>query len=152
MDELARREFVALAAIAPALDAQTAFFSKDDAKWIDALMAQIIPTDDTPGAREAGCLNYLDRQLQTALSRFAPDYRTGLKAFQQAHPGFLELPTSDQVVLLEGMTRNPFFEMLVDHTMQGFYGSPEHGGNRGEVSWKMMGIEKYMAGGHWHGA
>jgi gluconate 2-dehydrogenase gamma chain len=151
MDALARRDFVAIAAVAPAA-AQTAFFSQDDARWIDALMVQIIPTDDFPGAREAGCLAYLEKQLHSALSRFASDYKTGLKSFQQAHPKFLELPFAEQTKLLEGISRNPFFEMLIDHTMQGFYGSPEHGGNRGEVSWKMMGIDKYMGGGHWHGA
>jgi gluconate 2-dehydrogenase gamma chain len=152
MDELPRRDFVALAAVAPAVAAESNFFSPADEKWIDALMAQIIPTDDAPGAREAGCLAYLDRQLQSALSRFAADYRNGLKSFQRAHPKFLELNFAEQTAVLEGMPRNAFFEMLVDHTMQGFYGSPEHGGNRGEVSWKMMGIDKYMGGGHWHGA
>jgi gluconate 2-dehydrogenase gamma chain len=31
-----------------------------------------------------------------------------------------------------------FFGYLVDHTMQGFYGDPRHGGNRDGVSWKML--------------
>ena len=26
------------------------------------------------------------------------------------------------------------------HTMQGFYGSPRHGGNRNAVSWKIPGV------------
>ena len=30
---------------------------------IEAAMARIIPTDDTPGAREAGCIDFLDRYL-----------------------------------------------------------------------------------------
>jgi hypothetical protein len=33
--------------------------------------------------------------------------------------------------------------------MQGFYGSPTHGGNRDEASWKMLGIQEIM-GGHQH--
>jgi gluconate 2-dehydrogenase gamma chain len=33
-----------------------------------------------------------------------------------------------------------FFGYLVDHTMQGFYGDPRHGGNREGVSWKMLGL------------
>jgi hypothetical protein len=36
--------------------------------------------------------------------------------------------------------------MVIDHTMQGFYGSPEHGGNRDEASWKMLGIVDVMEG------
>jgi hypothetical protein len=33
-----------------------------------------------------------------------------------------------------------FFCLAVDHTMQGFYGDPRHGGNREGASWKMLGI------------
>jgi gluconate 2-dehydrogenase gamma chain len=36
--------------------------------------------------------------------------------------------------------------MLADHTMQGFFGDPKHGGNRDRIGWKMIGIEK----GHSH--
>jgi gluconate 2-dehydrogenase gamma chain len=86
------------------------------------------------------------------LSRFVASYRTGLKVFQQKEPQFLEMNAAQQIEVLQKLERDPFFEMLVDHTMQGFYGSPEHGGNLDEASWKMMGIEKYMGGGHWHGA
>jgi gluconate 2-dehydrogenase gamma chain len=39
--------------------------------------------------------------------------------------------------------------MVVDHTMQGFYGSPAHGGNRDEASWKMLGVTGVMEG-HQH--
>lgn len=152
MESLDRRSFVALAAVAPVLAADLKFFSAEDAKWIEAIMNQIIPADDRPGAVEAGCLQYLDRQLGAALERFAGSYRTGIKAFQQREPKFLEMSSDQQIDSLKKLERDPFFEMLVDHTMQGFYGSPEHGGNRDEASWKMMGIEKYMGGGHWHGA
>jgi gluconate 2-dehydrogenase gamma chain len=34
-----------------------------------------------------------------------------------------------------------FFKTLLDHTMQGFYGSPRHGGNCNYVSYKMMKID-----------
>ncbi len=141
-----------MAAVAPGLAAEMKFFSPEEAKWIAAIMNQIVPADDRPGAVEAGCLHYLDRQLGSALKRFVIPYRSGLKAFQLKEPKFLEMSSSQQIEALQKMDREPFFEMLVDHTMQGFYGSPEHGGNRDEASWKMMGIEKYMGGGHWHGA
>ena len=29
-----------------------------------------------------------------------------------------------------------FFDLVLSHTMQGFYGDPRHGGNRERVSWK----------------
>jgi hypothetical protein len=36
--------------------------------------------------------------------------------------------------------------MVADHAMQGFYGSPAHGGNLDAASWKMLGIEDVMEG------
>jgi gluconate 2-dehydrogenase gamma chain len=149
-----RRQFVVLAAAAPyAVDAaRLGYFSETDATWIEAIMARIIPTDQDPGAREAGCLYYLDTQLRGALKRFAPAYESGLRGFREGNPKFLELDEAGQIAALEVVEKSPFFTMLVDHTMQGFYGSPVHGGNKDEASWKMMRIDKYMGAGHWHGA
>ena len=152
MESLDRRSFVAMAAVATAVAAELKVFTAEEAKWISAIQNQIIPEDDYPGALQTGCLQYLDRQLASALERFVVAYRNGLKDFQQKEPHFLEMNSSQQIEVLQKLDKDPFFEMLVDHTMQGFYGSPEHGGNRDEASWKMMGIEKYMGGGHWHGA
>lgn len=156
---LDRRHFVALAALASSGQAVPLhFFSQADASWIETLMSHIIPADDTPGAKETGCLYYLDHHLHGALSRFAPAYRSGLAAFQQQHPRFLQAPPAEQLKTLEALPPNRFFDMLIDHTMQAFYGSPTHGGNHGAASWKMLGIEKYMGegpfpgGGHSHGA
>jgi gluconate 2-dehydrogenase gamma chain len=33
-----------------------------------------------------------------------------------------------------------FFEMILSHTMQAFYGDPRHGGNREMASWRMLGV------------
>ena len=56
------------------------------------------------------------------------------------------MPAAEQLVFLKTQESSPFFQMVVDHTMQGFYGSPEHGGNKDEASWKMLGIVDVMAG------
>ena len=34
----------------------------------------------------------------------------------------------------------PFFDLVVTHAMQGFYGDPRHGGNRDFASWRMLGL------------
>ncbi len=44
---------------------QLAFFTEAQAAEIEAMTAQIIPTDETPGAREAHCLYFIDRALST---------------------------------------------------------------------------------------
>jgi gluconate 2-dehydrogenase gamma chain len=35
-----------------------------------------------------------------------------------------------------------FFDLVRRHTLQGFYGSPRHGGNRDAVSWRMLGLDE----------
>jgi gluconate 2-dehydrogenase gamma chain len=39
------------------------FFDSHQRATVEAAMARIIPTDDTPGAREAGTIDFLDRYL-----------------------------------------------------------------------------------------
>jgi gluconate 2-dehydrogenase gamma chain len=39
------------------------FFDPHQRATIEAAMARIIPSDDTPGAREAGCIDFLERYL-----------------------------------------------------------------------------------------
>jgi gluconate 2-dehydrogenase gamma chain len=47
------------------------FFTPEMAAEVDAIVARIIPTDETPGAREAGVIYFIDRALTT----FATDLR-----------------------------------------------------------------------------
>jgi len=39
------------------------FFTPHQRATVEAAMARIIPTDDTPGATEAGCVDFVDRYL-----------------------------------------------------------------------------------------
>ena len=122
-------------------------FSAEEARIVEALCDQIVPADEAPGAKAAGVLYYIDQQLAGALKRFQPRYRAGL-------PGFASLPGlgfDQQTAFLQALRGEAasFFNLVVDHAMQGFYGSPVHGGNRDEASWKMLGIVDMM-GGHSH--
>jgi gluconate 2-dehydrogenase gamma chain len=40
----------------------------------------------------------------------------------------------------KGQSSEDFFSLILSHTMQGFYGDPRHGGNRGRASWKMLNL------------
>lgn len=44
-------------------DAPSTFFDPHQRRTIEAAMARIIPSDETPGAREAGTIDFLDRYL-----------------------------------------------------------------------------------------
>lgn len=143
-----RRAFLA----APALlaNAATVSLTAAEANWLDAICEQIVPSDEDPGARQAGVVNYIDRQLAGPLQRFRKAYQDGLADFMRRKPDFLELSFEAQTEHLKSIETTPFFLMVVDHTMQGFYGDPKHGGNRDRVSWKMMKIDRYMDHGPWH--
>jgi gluconate 2-dehydrogenase gamma chain len=135
------------------------FFTEAEARLVEAVAEQIIPADHDPGAKDAGVACYIDRQLDGPYRRFQPEYRRGLAALQQtsqqmfAKP-FEALSAVDQTKLLRTLESGraakdlwpdpsapQFFNLVRDHSMQGFYGSPRHGGNRNFVSYKMLGLE-----------
>ncbi|UCF37472.1 MAG: gluconate 2-dehydrogenase subunit 3 family protein [Acidobacteriota bacterium] len=135
------------------------FLTPSEAELLDVLIGRIIPADEDPGAREAGVIYFLDRQLAGIYAQHQQSYREGLKSLEstaQAVHGksFVDFEEAEQIAFLERLEQNDvprdhwtdrspssFFGMVVDHTMQGFYGSPIHGGNKNYASYKMLKIE-----------
>jgi gluconate 2-dehydrogenase gamma chain len=124
------------------------FLSASEAADIDAVASQIIPTDDLPGAREAGVVYFIDRSLATFFSQLAGDYRAQLAAFQTAfrdrHPSdgsFASLPAERQIEYLKKIDQTPFFNTTRVLTILGMLSSPAYGGNRNGVGWKLVGFE-----------
>jgi gluconate 2-dehydrogenase gamma chain len=131
----------------------------DEGKLLTAITEQIIPADSDPGATDAGVVNFIDKQLAGFYSELVEDYRNGLAAFQQYCREYIgnqfeELEWDTQTQLLEELESNridhpywkekpasQFFNMIRNHTLQGFYGSPRHGGNKNYVSYKMMRLD-----------
>jgi len=127
---------------------KTTFLSAEEAADIDAVTAQIIPTDDEPGAREAGVVYFIDRALATFLSQLASDYRAQLAEFQAAfreqHPStasFALLTSEQQINYLRTVDRTPFFDTTRLLTLLGMFSRPAYGGNRNGVGWKLIGFE-----------
>src|SRR6266702_8122938 len=58
------------------------FFSPSEARTVDAIVAQIIPTDTTPGAREMGVARFIDHGLAGFLAPLAGQFRTFLAEFE----------------------------------------------------------------------
>src|ERR1700733_5943732 len=123
-------------------------FTAEQAAEIEAMTAQIIPTDETPGAREAHCVYFIDRALSTFLQSSQPAYMQGLQDLQaktqQLHPDagkFSALTSGQQVETLTAMEKTPFFNMVRTHTIIGFFARPEHGGNFDKTGWKLIGYD-----------
>ncbi len=128
--------------------AKLAFFSPEQAVEIEAVAAQIIPTDETPGARESGMIHFIDRALTTFDRDKQAVYTQGLKDLAsktaEMFPGqskFSGLAAAQQIELLKSIERTPFFTQVRTHTVVGFFANPEYGGNAGEVGWKLIGFE-----------
>ncbi len=125
-----------------------------EARTLQALCGRIIPTDDLPGADQAGAVNFIDIQLTRRYRVHRAKYREGLAkadsiAGTRFHQAFAQLSAEQQLSCAEELERTApdFFALLVGHTMQGYYGSPRHGGNRDAVSWRMLGLSPVQVRG-----
>jgi len=140
--------------------------SAEEWATVEAISARLIPTDLEPGAREAGCVNFIDKALAHEDAALRPLYRTGLRgtdAVARAMAGapFRALPPERQDAVLcaledgkatawpAGSPSAPeFFAQIRLHTLWGFLADPAHGGNRDYAGWRVLG---YPGGRHHHG-
>jgi gluconate 2-dehydrogenase gamma chain len=122
------------------------FFTAAEARTVDAIAEQIIPADTDPGASQAGVVNFIDLQLTKRYRKHRDAYRKGIAAVDAVSKRFgkpfaEQTPEQKFEVLTEIAEKDgEFFALIRAHTMQGYYGDPRHGGNRDEVSWKMLGL------------
>lgn len=115
------------------------FFTKDEFATLDALTNLMIPTDDhSPGAREAGVPQYIDRTVAEAyLPEEKSSWRKGIAAVNQLSQSmfskpFARLDEDQQVKLLKKISENEkapktepekFFTQLKETTAFAYYSS-----------------------------
>ena len=134
------------------------FFTLEEGQTVAAICERLIPADQDPGATEAGVVNFIDLQLMGPYKRYRASYRLGIRGIEQASLRmfgyrFTELSPEKQDEVLKqveaggamgeawkDLSSQDFFSLILSHTMQGYYGDPRHGGNRGRVSWQMLGL------------
>jgi len=138
------------------------FFTRSEALTVAAAASRIFPSDEAgPGAREAGVVIYIDRQLAGPYGRdryrytqgpfderAAPEfgyqgkatpretYREGLKSLA----GFDRLPPEAQDNKLKEIEHSHFFDVLRQNTLEGMFCDPMHGGNAGMIGWQLIGF------------
>ena len=144
---LAAEEYVLKAAESEE-QARFAFFTPEQAVEVEEMAAQIIPTDHTPGAREARVVSFIDRVLVTFERERQADYTQGLRDLAaQTHQHFpnankfSELTFDQQIQVLTAIEDTPFFNLVRTHTITGFFASPVHGGNHDKVGWELLGYD-----------
>jgi gluconate 2-dehydrogenase gamma chain len=139
------------------------FFTPEEAVEIDAIASRIIPSDETPGAREAGVVYFIDRALTTFAVDDQKPYRQGLPALQarvsELFPALEKFSAAtpeqqDQILRSVDEQSGParrhsrssgasssFFQAVRVHTIVAFLIDPDSGGNRDGVGWKVIGRE-----------
>jgi gluconate 2-dehydrogenase gamma chain len=139
-----------------AMRSQAAFttFTEREAADFEAFAARIVPTDETPGAREAGAVYFADNVLGDFLSYLLPIVRPGLEAMNQrvaeAHPDtpfFADLTEAQQDEIIGAMETepSPFFFFAKTLVMLSLASDPSYGGNRDQIGWRMIGFEPTYA-------
>ncbi len=111
--------------------------AQDEVRTLDALCDQLIPADQDPGAHATGVIVYIDRQLAGPYRRHLETYRAGLAKTKRL---FEQTPDRLAVCRRLEEEERPFFDLVLAHAMQGYYGNPRHGGNREYASWRMLGV------------
>lgn len=122
-----------------------------------AAVNRIIPPDDFPAGWEAGVGDYLTRQFEGDLKSLVDTYSAGLDALDAeaqtvmgTHFAQAEAEAQDSLLsqIEQGNVKTTwpidpakFFNMMIDHSMEGFYADPGNGGNRDQIAWKMIGFE-----------
>jgi hypothetical protein len=137
---------------AKASPARLQFFSPLDALEVDAVAAQVIPSDDAPGAHEAHVIHFIDQVLVTFECDKQSTYTRGLKdlarSTQQLFPGmdkFSALSPAQQIKVLTAIEKTEFFEVVRVHTIMGFLSRPEYGGNYKQAGWNLIGFDDRMS-------
>lgn len=136
------------------------FFTAAEARVAQAAAERIFPSDASgPGATEAGVVIYIDRQLAGPYGR--DKYRYTKPPFVESMPehgyqgketpgeiyragirgldGFAGLKPAEQDQRLRAIQTTNFFRLLRQHTLEGMFSDPMHGGNAGLVGWQLIG-------------
>jgi gluconate 2-dehydrogenase gamma chain len=113
---------------------------------LEAMVARIIPSDETPGAREMGVIHFIDQAVGGFMQEEAASLREGMaaldaRAMEAGGQPFAQLPETAQDALLGQVEDTPFFGLVHFLTIAGAFALPTYGGNRDHLGWRLIGFE-----------
>ena len=127
------------------------FFSSQQAADYEAFASQVFPTDETPGAKEANVVRFVDFALSEIEPQNQQDFANALKALdaqaKKAAPealSFAVLPAELQAEIMKAFEKSADFGMLKWYAVAGFFGDPSDGGNKDQIGWKLIGFEDHF--------
>ena len=110
-----------------------------------AFAARIIPTDEEPGAEEAGAAYFADRALAGPFSGMAGVVLAGLRDLDARAEArwsvpFAEIPSDAQDELIRELQDTEFFASARALSVMGVLADPSYGGNRNSAADRVVGI------------
>ena len=125
--------------------------SAAEAKDLEAIAMRIMPSDGTPGAKEAGVIHFMDRAFGSFQSAALAPTRKGLvdlnqkaRKVRKGVTSVASLTAAEQDVLLKSIESGELFGGLRFMTMAGMFAHPVHGGNRSQVGWQLLDFKPRM--------
>ena len=121
-----------------------------EASQLTAFAERIIPSDDGPGAVEAGAVYFMDTVFQDQEAGNLTFVRDGVAGFEErvrsegAESGRLaDLDPVGQLAVMRGIEAEEpgLFGYLRLLVIAGTFGHPDYGGNRDHLGWRMVGLE-----------
>ena len=155
--------------VAPVVETSHRSLTNDEYDTVAAAVERICPRDEEPGAIDLGVPEYIDGALATpTLSHVRDDFVRGTEALMRRAQGrhqkpFAALGPAEQDALLTEFKDSPggsgeqhYWMVLIGLTMEGLFGDPVHGGNRGGRGWELIGFGQGRRGScgpsaHYHG-
>jgi len=126
--------------------------SPSQARSLAAVVDQIIPPDDLPGASEAGAVYFIDQALGGFAAGWGELLKEGLadldrraRVVSAESDGFAGLAFGQQTAILEGIDTTPFFNQMIFLTHCGMFAMPSWGGNRDLAGWNLIGFDSRHA-------
>ena len=124
----------------------------EEALTFAAVVDQIIPPDDTPGASDAGVVYFIDGVLDGFMAGAAEMLKQGLQDLDQnatgtfsGSSGFTALTFDQQTEMLQAIDTTPFFNTMIFLTHCGMFAMPSWGGNRELSGWAMLDFDNRHA-------
>lgn len=125
--------------------------TSEEAAEFAAIAARIMPSDETPGAEEAGVVYFMDTVLANDRERELATLRAGLNDLQaRVHADyergyFYQLSNRQQDDLLTRIEQSEFFGTVRFLTIAGMFSLPEYGGNQNLVGYEVIGFDNRHA-------
>lgn len=121
--------------------------TEEEANEFAAIAARIMPSDETPGANEAGVVYFMDNVIgDESRVDILESLKNGLLEVQTqvalTHNAsyFHVLDETQQDQILAEVETTPFFNTIRYLTIAGMFSLPEYGGNRDNIGNQIIGI------------